>query len=319
MSISFEESDRPIAMVVGADQRHANRILYLHDEEPGAEPPPRIPIRPSALLHADELARGRNAISPGDMNLICEALDKGLDLEDIEELAPDLVDRFLEAQALTRERATTDIRLPAGNFVVIPQMIEGQRQCTMAMGPSGCGKSYWTGMYIRGYHAMFPDNRVFIVSKKDEDPVFDCYDFVQRVDIKDPSFLEDEPLGPKDFTDSLVVFDDCENISDRRVKEAVYKLKDNLSETGRSENVYLVICNHLGMNFHKTRIDLNESDGYVIYKNGSSYHSKRLLEQYVGLDKAQIRRILSSPSRWVYIQKNAPRYCVTENECFLLK
>ena len=162
---------------------------------------------------------------------------------------------------------------------------------------------------------MFPEHPIFIFSKKEDDPAYDCYKFVTRIPL-DEEFLETE-MDVYQFRDSLCVFDDIENCP-KGINEKVHALLDNLSETGRSENVNLVLCNHLSMMGNKTKRSLNESDSVVIFKNSSPYHVKNLLEKYVGLDKNQIQTIMNLPSRWVFIKKDEPQYVITENKVYLL-
>jgi hypothetical protein len=45
---------------------------------------------------------------------------------------------------------------------------------------------------------------------------------------------------------------------------------------------------------------------------------KRLLNTYIGLDKEQMNKVLSLPSRWVTIYNRYPLACISESSCFLL-
>jgi hypothetical protein len=42
-----------------------------------------------------------------------------------------------------------------------------------------------------------------------------------------------------------VFFDDTDVISDRRIRESVYKLLDRILEIGRHRNIFLICTNHL--------------------------------------------------------------------------
>ncbi len=223
------------------------------------------------------------------------------------------------------EKAKADYRLQkAKEYIVesplqlfpIPQEIEGQRQSGLITGISGAGKSVFASQYAMLYHKMFPKNGVFLISKKDSDPAFEALKFIVRIPL-DEEFLECD-MDTSDFKDSLVIFDDIENIKDKEIKTKVYKLKDNLAETGRSENVYLLTCNHVAMNGKETRVDLNECDFVVVFKSGSAYHNENLLNKYVGLSKPQIKKIFEIKSRWYFVKKTDPMYVISENKIMLL-
>lgn len=202
------------------------------------------------------------------------------------------------------------------DFKPIPQEKENQRQFILVTGSSGAGKSTFTADYMVNYHKMFPNNPIFIFSKKDSDPAYDSLNFITRVPL-DEEFVEME-LDTDYLRDSLCVFDDIENIFDKAIKTKVYQLKDSLAETGRSFNIYMILCNHLAMNGNSTRKDLNECDAVVVFKSSSNYHIENLLRKYVGLDKNQITEIKDLKSRWVFIKKDVPMYVVSENKVILL-
>jgi predicted AAA+ superfamily ATPase len=216
------------------------------------------------------------------------------------------------------DKRESDIKLSYGKMVPLPRVEDNQRQMVYVTGPSGSGKSVWTSQYIKMYHALFPKNNIIIISKKNEDPAYDQYSYVTRLDIDD-SLLEGPPLKSEDFANSLIIFDDIENITPALLKSEVYRIKDDIIETGRSSNIYVVICAHLAMNGRETRKDLNETDTFVIFpQNSSHYHLKSLLVKYAGLDTPDIAHILKAPTRWVMIYRHGPRHIITENEAFLV-
>ena len=340
-------------MVEGGDFN--KKILYIHEDT--RNPPAAVPLRPCSLLRADEFSEGRNAISPRDLQEIYLALDEAYrndeweyDEEDtgaiIDALAaaslaarppkrrgaaskidPRLLPKFDRAKELATERRFKDISLPVGEFRVVPQAIQDQREYVYIVGPSGIGKSSFSSDLAEMYHRCFPRNKIYLISTKKEDKYFDRHDYITRIEL-DPSFLEGEPLKPKDFKDSLVIFDDWTQLPSREkgqkkdtkiMREVLFELRDNLAETGRSENVYIIETVHLGMDYKDTRVPLNEADSFVIYpKLGTSRQNRRLLEEYIGLENEQIKKIMNMDSRWVFIKNRHPRYVVSEHEVYIL-
>jgi hypothetical protein len=302
----------PIAIIKGGPFN--DKIVYLHETK---SEDLKIKKDPSSLIKAEDLRlENDNKLSEQQLNRIYLAIRKGEVSTDI--LAdPRLKNLFDKTKEKVSEREFTNLVLEnGGKFLPIPLEKANQRDFVLVSGPSGSGKSYWTGQYIKTYHTLHPENEIFIFSKKDSDDSFDKFDYVNRIDLD--SILDGDELDCKDFTNSLVIFDDIENILDKQIKDAVYKLKDNLAETGRSENIFMIVCSHQAMNYKTTRIDLNESNKFVIFKNGNSYHIKRLLKEYAGLDTKTIQKILDLPSRWMMISKNYPMYVMCDTEIFLI-
>lgn len=306
--LSLKESDRPIAIICGGEFNR--RILYIHENE---DPNKLIPTDGLNHLHGDLFKNGRRNLTQKEINKIYRALENGQEMY----LDDELFEHYQKSKNIISSKNKKELRLNSGYFVPLPAIVNNQRDAVLISGPSGVGKSTWASEYIKIYHRLFPKNDVFIFSKKDEDPAFDKYDFTTRIKL-DEDFIKDEPLQPKDLENSLCIFDDIENISNKEIKDAVYKLKDNLLETGRDKGIFLLITSHLSMNYKITRKDINECSSYVFFKNGNTYHTKRYLKEYVGLEPKVIDRLLNLPSRWVLINKNYPMYAISETECILL-
>ena len=63
-----------------------------------------------------------------------------------------------------------------------------------------------------------------------------------------------------------------------------------------------------------------ESHGLILFsQNMSGKSSKYLLDQYLGLDKDQIKKIKQMKSRAITIMKTYPMILVSENEIINLK
>ena len=122
------------------------------------------------------------------------------------------------------------------------------------------------------------------------------------------------------FKDSLFIFDDIDKISPNKLQKAVNNFKDYVSQLGRSENVNLILCDHMLNNYQKTRNDLNECTAVVIFPRTNPRHIKRYLgEDYVGFDKHQMQEIMSEKNRWVMVYTQHPQAAVTENKVWIIK
>ena len=106
---------------------------------------------------------------------------------------------------------------------------------------------------------------------------------------------------------------------EKKLLNEVNELKNDLLETGRHENVYVVITSHIINKYRETKIVLNECTSLTIYpKSGSSYQIKYVLSHYFGLDSKQIDKILNLPSRWVTVFKSYPMCVLYSKGCYLI-
>jgi hypothetical protein len=207
-----------------------------------------------------------------------------------------------------------EFHLDSGYLVPIPNDKEVER--LYIAGPSGSGKSTYAAEYISQFLKMFKGRKFYIFSRLNEDDILDKLDPI-RIIINNE--LIRKPIQPKELMKSIVLFDDIDTIPDKQLTENVRKLRDDLLETGRHEEIYTVSTSHQLMNYKQTRTLLNESTSVTFFpQSGSSYHIKRFLREYCGLDKPQIKKILGLPSRWITISKTFPMYVLYSTGCFLL-
>lgn len=185
-----------------------------------------------------------------------------------------------------------------------------ERECLYIAGPSGSGKSTYAANYLREYKKAYPDNPIVLFSRKPEDDVLDQLDPIRiKLDFEN---MIDNPLTLDDLKDTACIFDDIDTISNKEIKEAVQSLRDDILEVGRSYHITCISTSHLLTNYKATRTLLNEATSITFFpKSGSSHGIKYCLKQYCGVnDKAQLKKILNLPSRWVTIQKTYPMYCL---------
>lgn len=194
-----------------------------------------------------------------------------------------------------------------------------ERSVLYITAPSGSGKSYYTKQYIEQYHKMYPKRDVFMFSSLDDDTTLDKLKYLKRIKIKDDKFLNAE-LSAEDFKDSLCIFDDCDVISNKVVHKKVFTILDNLLETGRHFAVSVIFTSHNATMGNATKRILNESHSITIFpKNAGGKMLKYLLDQYLGLDKDEIKRLKNLDGRWATIIKSYPMVVMSEKEIFQLR
>jgi ABC-type dipeptide/oligopeptide/nickel transport system ATPase component len=210
-------------------------------------------------------------------------------------------------------------KLTEGKFQQIPNPNKDQteREILYITGCSGSGKSTYACNYIQCYKKKFPKNEVFLFSAISEDNSIAPVN-PKRIVIDDS--LITDPLKCEDFTNSIVVFDDIDCLSNKKHREEVYKILNSILETGRHYYVSCIITNHLPTAGYDTKRILNECHTITYFPHSSGGRGiKYLLTEYLGLNKPTMKRIKNANSRWATIFKNYPNVCLTEKEVFVIK
>ena len=190
-----------------------------------------------------------------------------------------------------------------------------EREILYITGASGSGKSHYTANYIKNYKKMFPKNPVYCFSALSDD---ESLDVVKPKRILIDETLVSDPIPVDSFATSCVIFDDIDVISDRKQRDAVYSLLNQMLEVGRHHKITVVITNHLATSGKDTRRVLNECHSVTYFPySGSNVGTKRLLEDYLGLDKKTIKMIKDKKSRHATVFKNYPQVIMTDRDIWL--
>lgn len=201
------------------------------------------------------------------------------------------------------------LKLTDGKFQQLPDPGK-EREILYITGPSGSGKTTYTANYIKQYKKQHKKNPIYVFSALPED---DSLDFLDPKRVRVDESLVSDPLSAADFANSLVCFDDIDVIGDKKVREAVYQILNQILEVGRHYKVSCVITNHLPTAGKDTRRVLNEAHSITYFPHsGSKRGLNYLLMDYLGLDKEDIKKLKRSKSRWATIYKNYPQIAMTE-------
>lgn len=201
-----------------------------------------------------------------------------------------------------------------GKFQQVPDP-DTERQILYITGASGSGKSTYTKNYCKTFKRLYPKRPIYLFSAISEDESLDEIQ-PQRILIDDS--LVSQPLQAEDFQDSLVIFDDTDCISNKKHREAVNNILGEILETGRHFNTYCILTFHLATGGRDTRKILNEAHAVIYFPHsGSNVGLKRLLQDYLGLDRATLKEIKDSHSRWACVFRNYPNVIMTEKKMWL--
>ena len=213
-----------------------------------------------------------------------------------------------------------EIKLPKKQSFQLTPNPDTERQILYICGASGSGKSFFARQYCDEYTKLNKKNSIFLFSSIAEDSSVDKIKNLKRIDIRNPEFLEEE-LSIDDFENSLIIFDDCDCISDKHIRAKIQALAEMCLETGRHKNISIIFTSHTACNGHQTKKILNECHSITIFLRSLGGKAlKYLLESYLSLDKHQIKRLkaMKGDGRALTITKTYPQVAFSEKRAIIL-
>ena len=190
-----------------------------------------------------------------------------------------------------------------------------EREILYITGPSGSGKSTYTRKYLEQYKKKYKNRPIYLFSSLPSD---DSLDKVGPKRVKLSEGIHMDPIKVEELRESICIFDDIDVISDKKIREAVYDILNQVLEIGRHYKIHCVVTNHLPTNGKDTRRILNEAHTVTYFPHSAGGKIKYLLEEYVGLDRKQISHMKKQHSRACTIFKNYPQCFMLEHEVGLL-
>lgn len=207
----------------------------------------------------------------------------------------------------------SELKIYDGKIVPLPRLSMVEK--IYISGPSGAGKSRIVGTLIGEFRKLLKNMHVYIISDVKYDESIDKYDVV-RVPI---NLKVLDSCVPVHLKDSLIVFDDTDTVIDKNTASVIEGIRDWILEQGRHYNERIIVTSHLLIDREHTKRILNEATSiYFFPKAGGTKQIKKLLIDYIGLDKEQIKKILKLPSRWVCVYKTYPMFVIYEKGVYML-
>ena len=187
-------------------------------------------------------------------------------------------------------------------------------------GASGSGKSYIARTIADNYKKLYPNRKVYVISKLEKDETLDS---MKEKPIRiNYNALIDNPIDINNFSNSLMIFDDYDTIEGKAGK-AVQLLIDDIAIQGRKHtesqgNISMLCLTHYITNYKKTRLILNEATHFVVYPQATSAHALGyLLKTHIGMEKDEVKA-LKKLGRWVMIKKMYPQIILSTNTAVVL-
>jgi len=196
-----------------------------------------------------------------------------------------------------------------------------ERSIIYCSGKSGSGKSYFVMHYVKEYQKQHPKNDVILFSSITTDAgSLDKIKGLKKMKLNE-EFLNDAELNNIEiYKNTMVIFDDTDCITDKRLKLKINGILNKILETGRHENVSCCYTSHLACKGNETKTILNESHLIVYFPDGTPPRIvNNLLENYVGLTRDQIRKVNEIDSRWIAFYHQSPPVIMWEKGVKMVK
>ena len=147
------------------------------------------------------------------------------------------------------------------------------REVMYVAGKSGSGKSHYCAEYMKLFKKLYPKSKMYIFSCLTEDKVLDKL-HPKRIILDDD--LIDNPIDLDDFKNGdLILFDDVDTISNRKLKKAVMDVKDSILEMGRHKDLYILVTSHRINKGNESKTILNEAHMFTFFpRSGQKYQIK---------------------------------------------
>jgi broad-specificity NMP kinase len=230
----------------------------------------------------------------------------------IEPLDDYLVSKYQNMSSKLNDKVNKELELVTGTMIPVPNE---DPERVFITGKSGCGKSTIACKYAKEYLKMFPKRKVYIFTKHIDEKE---YKTLKYFEIHHEDKILEEPIDITIMKDSLVIFDDCDKIQEKKILKNVMALIADVIACGRKYNIHSVILMHQLMNYRDTRDILNELNKVVFYNNTSRYHITRYLKVYAGLSSDTIKKIMALKSRWSMLSVEHPQYLLHEHGIFMI-
>lgn len=178
-------------------------------------------------------------------------------------------------------------------------------------GASGSGKSYFASDLANAYKKQHPENPVYLLSYVDSDNSIERVKGIERIKLDDEFLSAD--LNADDFADALLVMDDCDCITEKKMKLKLKDLLGKLLNTGRHARASVIYLSHIACGGLETKGILNECHSLTFFPSTLGGRARNyLLNQYLGFSKKQIEAIDDIPGRAITIVKSFPMMIVSE-------
>ena len=185
----------------------------------------------------------------------------------------------------------------------------------LVVGASGCGKTTFLANYIECYLKHKAHKQIYIFSDCEPETLKQFFKF-KPIFVKLNASLVEKPIQTAELADSIVIFDDVDSISDKKIRVAVKTLASAIFKKGSTKNnidcYFTFHAINSGIETKDALLNSNKLVFFTASQMGMPYALTKL-----GMSKEQIKKITTLDSRYVMLYKDAPQYVVYEKGVYI--
>ena len=164
---------------------------------------------------------------------------------------------------------------------------------------------------------------IYKFSSVDNDPSFEPLRQLvgEKFVYKDPRDLTQEDLRVKNYDKkSVLIFDDVNSISDKRIRNMILNFRNNCLEVARHRSLVILNSDHLYHARNLTAKLRNSSAYMVFYPRNSPKPIDDVLEHNMNMNRHErvdlIKKIIKE-GRSQFIRMDSPSYLINSKRCLL--
>ena len=218
---------------------------------------------------------------------------------------------YKDADNYGGKNSFNNLKLRDGKLQLIPDF--KKNRCYYITGSSGSGKSWFIYNALKKWKEQKGNKNkpIYLFSSLEED---ESLDKLKPLRIKLDESLLTDPIEAQDFDEgSVAIFDDIDVIKNKKIREEVYDIMNQLLQIGRHNKVGVLMTSHNATDGRQTKIALSES-AYVVYFPLGGMRMNYLLTEYLNLSKQDIKWATKQKSRWMVVYKNYGRFMMGEKQ-----
>lgn len=181
-------------------------------------------------------------------------------------------------------------------------------------GPSGSGKTTYAAELIKNIKPK--DDKLYLLSSIDKDSNIDHLK-PKRI-IIDEEWINDPIEHTQIPKNSFILFDDCDNISNKKIQNNIFTFMKQLLNMGRHRNITVIITSHLINPIQaNARHLLNELQSITIFPQSGGHHQiAYYLKRYGGLTDKKINEIMENNknSRSITFNQTSPLFYLSDKK-----
>jgi len=285
------------------------KFIFLKEDASDKDEPEIDTTEEQKLNMFTKFLRLDKKLSPTEQDQITKAYE---DESLVASLSPKLHRKLEDGKLYVKESLKT--HLDYGSAHELFPIVTDESYRMYVSGLSGSGKSHFIAEFLKHNKLREKGAGIFLFSPITNDKSLSKIKNLIQINLD--GFREENKgrsLEPEDIPEgSVCIFDDCESFPKHVAKEYL-ELRDIIAERGRHRRVSLISVSHNATNGNTTKVQIRESQYWVLFPKFNARDTRNILKVYGGLGKEQIEHIMDMKSRWVFYRKAIPKYAVSQH------